>query len=232
MINKKAILLAMPDLPAGKETEWNKWLETDHIAKRIKLPGFISGRLFNAIEGHPNCLCLYDLESADVLLSDGYLKLRDKEDSLRSGPGSTSFLSLPHFFRGLYEQIYPEQGEYQIPNTKFILAVGHDGPPNREEELNAWYNTEHIPAMKRVPGFMSFRRFKAVEAESFSTGKYSETVKKMIQGTNATKYLAVYDLDSDRVLQSEAYLRERKSAWADWVLSWSTSRTLFLGRLI
>lgn len=233
MIKNRTLMVVMTDPPPEREEEWNKWYNTQHIPNRVNnIPGFVSARRFVAIEGQPKYLALYDLESIDVLASDSYLKLREKESAL--GPGSFESIArtLPNFSRGVYDQIYPEQGEYKIPETKFILAVGHDVPPNREEEFNAWYNTEHIPAMKRVPGYITFRRFKVSEEESSSAGKSSETLKEAIKRINTPEYLAVYDLANEKVLQSEAFLRERESPWCNWVRSWYTRRFRFLGRLI
>src|SRR5438445_350425 len=34
-----------------------------------------------------------------------------------------------------------------------------------EEEFNAWYNTEHLPELLALPGFLEARRYGAVEGE-------------------------------------------------------------------
>jgi hypothetical protein len=65
-----------------------------------------------------------------------------------------------------------------------------------EEEFHRWYEDEHIPERMAVPGFLTARRFRAIEG--------------------GPKYLAVYDLESPEVLASEPYLRltgDHKSAW-------------------
>ncbi len=66
-----------------------------------------------------------------------------------------------------------------------LLLVMIDVDPAHEEEFNRWYNEEHLPERQTCPGFLSARRFVAVEGEP--------------------KYLALYDLDSPDVLKSEAY---------------------------
>ena len=66
-----------------------------------------------------------------------------------------------------------------------LLLVMIDVDPEHEEEFNRWYNEEHLPERLACPGFLSGRRFVAVEGEP--------------------KYLALYDLESPDVLQSEAY---------------------------
>jgi len=204
-------MVRIGDVPPGIETEWNKWYDTEHIPNRLNIPGFLWARRFIAIEGEYKYLTLYDLNSIDALTSEAYLKLRDWEASLPPESFEAITPKLPRCSRGLYEQIHAEQESYQIPNTEFLLAVGHDVPPNREEEFNAWYDTEHPPAMNRVPGFITARRFMAVETQWASrTGRTAMS----------PKYVALYDLESEKILQSEAFLKEVNSPWSSSVRSW------------
>ncbi|KND55627.1 hypothetical protein BPUN_2302 [Candidatus Paraburkholderia kirkii] len=74
--------------------------------------------------------------------------------------------------------------------------------PHFEEEFNAWYDTEHLPERMAVPGFEAARRYVCV------SGRPS--------------YLAVYDMESRDVLESEAYLAvsfDRSSPWTKRVTS-------------
>ncbi len=74
-----------------------------------------------------------------------------------------------------------------LPKEKGLLLVTMDIDPEHEAEFNRWYEEEHLPERKTCPGFISARRFVSVEG--------------------GPKYLALYDLESVDVLQSEAYLR-------------------------
>ncbi len=231
-MTKKGILVTVRigEVPAAIEGAWNHWYHSKHIPSRLKVPGFLSARRFAVVEsenvlqiGGYKYLTLYDLSGVDVLTSEAYLKLRESEASLP--PTSFEFITqnLPNLSRGIYEQIYPEQGEYHIPHTNILFTVGHDVPSNREEEFNAWYNTEHIPAMNRVPGFVTARRFKVIETPMPpASGK---TV-------NSPKYLTLYDLESEKVFQSEAFLRETNSPWSSWVRSWYSRRIRLIAQRI
>ena len=70
-------------------------------------------------------------------------------------------------------------------NRRGLLLVMIDVDPEHEEEFNRWYNEEHLPERLSCPGFLSGRRFVAVEG--------------------GPKYLALYDLENPEVLQSEPY---------------------------
>jgi hypothetical protein len=75
------------------------------------------------------------------------------------------------------------------PPATGLLLVMMEVQPEFEEEFNRWYNEEHLPERLNCPGFLSARRFRIVEGQP--------------------KYLALYDLESPDVLQSEAYLKLR-----------------------
>jgi hypothetical protein len=66
------LLLFMADIDPALEVEFNRWYEEEHLSERMAIPGFITARRFQAIEGSPKYLALYDLESPDVLLSAPY----------------------------------------------------------------------------------------------------------------------------------------------------------------
>lgn len=68
-----------------------------------------------------------------------------------------------------------------------ILVVMTDIDPENEDELNTWYNEEHIPLILAVPGVLTARRYRAVEGQP--------------------KYLALYDVVDVRVLEQPEYLR-------------------------
>lgn len=220
---QKGILMIRTDVHPAIEAEWNHWYDTRHIGERLKIPGFYSVRRFVAIEGEPKYLTVYEMADVGVLKSEEYLKLRDRESSLPPSSFEIQTAKLPNFARGLYEQINPEKEQYRVPNTAVIFAVGHDVPPDKEEEFNAWYNTEHLPAMKRVPGFLTARRFRAADAPL--PGRAGARI-------SGPRYCALYDLESKDILRSEAFMREKDSPWSSWVRSWYTRRFRILGQRI
>ncbi len=71
-----------------------------------------------------------------------------------------------------------------------LLAVWTGVDPEVEAEFNEWYDKEHVPERLAVPGFLSGIRYTAVEGEP--------------------KYLALYELDNENVLKSDAYVKVSK----------------------
>lgn len=66
-----------------------------------------------------------------------------------------------------------------------LLLVMNDVPPDLDEELNRWYQEEHLAERLAVPGFRSARRYRAVGSQP--------------------AYMVLYTCDSIDVLTSPAY---------------------------
>ena len=218
------LLVRIREVPADKEASWNTWYDTVHLQNRLNKPGFLGARRYRALWGEYRYLTLYDLASLDALTSPPYLELRDWEKSLPPETFEWQTLRLPGFARGIYERIFPVEGSAQSPDAKILFTVGHDVPANREEEFNAWYNTEHLPAMVgRVPGFLAGRRFRLVETDLGARSGLR---------TPGPKYVTLYDLADDKVLDTDVFKKETQSPWSAWVRSWYTRRFRILATRI
>ena len=84
-----------------------------------------------------------------------------------------------------------------------LLLTMTEPPAYMEEEFNAWYDTEHLPERRSIPGFRSARRWVA----DCKPGE--------------GKYLATYELESPEVLRSPEYLSrfEKPSPWTQRCLA-------------
>jgi len=76
---------------------------------------------------------------------------------------------------------------------KFVYVVAVDIEPEWEDEVNRWYNEEHIPALCSVPGYFGARRYVAVDGEP--------------------KYLNWYEIDSMDTFNSEARHKAVDTPW-------------------
>jgi hypothetical protein len=70
--------------------------------------------------------------------------------------------------------------------NKGLLLVTMEPPASLEEEFNDWYDTEHLPQRRALPGFESGARYVCI--------------------AGWPKWLALYDLASPQVLETSAYL--------------------------
>ncbi len=232
MAKKQALIFIKLEPPEKKEAEWNNWYNSKHIPDRLAIPGFIAARRFIKLEGipkgfsiagEPKYLSLYDLTDINVLKDERYTKLREKEAALPPDSFEAITLKLPRFARGIYEQLFPEQGEYKPPQTKFVFVVGHEVPRNRQQEFNAWYNTEHILGVLKVPGIVAGRRFKL---------NTRDIAPMLVKGGSLTTFLTVYDIENEAALESEAFWKASVSPWSTWVRSWFTRKMCMLYKRI
>jgi hypothetical protein len=99
--------------------------------------------------------------------------------------------------------------------TEALLLTMMSPTRGGEAEFNDWVNTEHIPERLRIPGFRTALRFQ--------------------NKAPAPRYLAIYDVDDEKVLQGEAYLAisgGNLSPWSQRVLAGATARWRFSGSRI
>jgi hypothetical protein len=80
---------------------------------------------------------------------------------------------------------------------KYLFVVMLDVEPDKEEEFNELYNNEHIPFLLEVPGVLSAARYENVEGDE-----------------GVPKYLAIYEIESPDVPNSEAFRNAGNSG--DW----------------
>lgn len=79
---------------------------------------------------------------------------------------------------------------------KGLLLVLVDPAPTLEEELNDWYDTEHLPERAALPGFETALRFTALG--------------------DGPRYAAIYDLATIEVLESDAYRAVSGDNFSPW----------------
>jgi antibiotic biosynthesis monooxygenase (ABM) superfamily enzyme len=181
----KGLLTAWINMAPEDEEEFNRWYNTEHLQQRVDIPGFVYARRYLSLEGEPKYIALYGLEKADVVYGEAYAQVRENPT-----PWTRKMESLfQHFDRNIYDEIFT-YGESSREGAPYVLTVRVDVSPEMEEEFNAWYEEDHIPALVGVDGVRSARRYRAVE------------------GT--PKYLAVFELDNPELLKSEAWSEARE----------------------
>jgi len=194
MANKKgtALLMVWADVPADKEAEFNRWYNEEHIPERLAVPGFLSGARYEAVKSGPKHLACYELETAAVLDSPAYKKVRDNptEWTRRCSPdviGTT-------FIRNVYTMIHPAALTPSIANSGMApaLQIGRmDVAPEVDAEWNRWYSTVYVPNYEKVPGVIRGRRYRAV--------------------VGSPTYLTFYEFEHPLVSESKEWLAQQNA---------------------
>jgi hypothetical protein len=69
---KRHVLLALVNAAPGREEEFNRWYDQEHLADVLAIPGFVSARRYQAasaqLTGAPahGYLTLYEIETDDI----------------------------------------------------------------------------------------------------------------------------------------------------------------------
>ena len=184
----KGELIAAFDFSNVAEDEFNDWYDLEHIPERQRVPGFLSCQRWIGAENAKHSVATYDLDTLAVLKSPPCLAIGGENLSPWSKRVTARCQRLLRF-EG--EQILP--GDKTAPdNAGGLLLVGMTPAPDAETEFNAWYDTEHVPALARVPGVLSARRFRAANS-------------------SGPKYVALYHLAAPEVITGPDWKRASES---------------------
>ena len=169
MAQKKgtALLMVYVDVDIENDAEFNRWYNEEHIPERLSVPGFLDGARYEALKGGPRYLAVYELDSAEALQSDEYLRMSSNPTpwTQRMSPNVVG----RGFVRNVYTQIYPGGGD--DPDTLGrgmapALQIGRmDVPANLEAKYNDYYDTVRTPGNLQIPGCLFVRRYQAVEGD-------------------------------------------------------------------
>jgi hypothetical protein len=77
-----------------------------------------------------------------------------------------------------------------MSEAKALMTAWTHVPPEREEEFNAWYDTEHLPRIAALPGFVRGRRYVCDGATPKYLAWYDAVDETVEAGPHLKEYLA------------------------------------------
>ena len=189
----KGILAVAFDFSAAHADEFHDWYDLEHLPERQAIAGFGACERWLGSDEAKFAAATYDLETVDVLNSPAYLAVGYDNSS----PWTKRVVGqCKRLMRFEGEQITP--GAPNAPaNAGGLLINAMNVTAEAEEDFNAWYNEEHLPALGGVPGCLSARRYRSTEA-----------------GGGMHKYLAIYHLESPDVARSGAWKEAADTPWS------------------
>jgi hypothetical protein len=103
--------------------------------------------------------------------------------------------------------------------SKYIFVVSMDVDPDKEALFNEVYDTEHVPALRTVPGVHAGARFKG---EPFAMNLGGE--RKDVEHPGP-RYTAIYEIDGPHVLVSPEWAKAGEvGRWAKQVRPYTRNR--------
>jgi hypothetical protein len=184
----KGTLIAAMHMARAAEDEFHDWYDTEHLPERKRIGGFLVCQRWIGAHDPKISVATYDLDTLAVLKSPGYLAIGGENLSPWSKRVTRQVERLMRF-EG--DQILPGD---QLPPAEAggLLVNAMNIAPEFEAEFNEWYDKEHIPALRAVPGVLCARRFR---------------------GTGNRTYVALYHLATPEVQESAEWKRARESQW-------------------
>ncbi|KAI0692589.1 hypothetical protein C8T65DRAFT_669414 [Cerioporus squamosus] len=182
----EGILLVFSDPgSAVSEAEYNDWYDNEHVPIRIPIPAFQSWSRWVAVDGQkPAYFALYDLTDIDA---------REKDIISRIGV----------LDRRMYEKldvpVPPRKGDaYDVRSPgPYVIAVLMEVPPEFEEDLNNWYNEEHVDLLSKAPQWVRTTRY-------------------------VPKYLALHECTDPSVVEAEEFKAALATPWSKKVMEYAT----------
>ena len=190
----KGILAVAFNFTNAQADEFHDWYDLEHIPERERVPGFGLCERYIDIANPRQAVAIYDLDSLDVLNTPAYQAIGGDNLSVWSKRITAKCDRLLRF-----DGIQINPGNLPSPaGAGGLVLVSMVIAPGLEQDFNAWYDTEHIPALSSVPGVMAGRRYKAAQAEA-----------------KGLRYTAIYHLTGTDVLDGDAWQTAATSPWTE-----------------
>jgi hypothetical protein len=160
-------------------------------------------------------------QGADDVTVQAYAAVEHDETYVYCRPTSAASADTLARVRAIATRSYPEARQRLLENVSDLPGASHGQPAPwhyivetdvleaAEQDLNDWYDQEHLPGLASVPGTVRAQRYACREA--------------------SPRYHACYDLATLETFGSPPWLAVRASAWSDRVRPSfrNTKRTMF-----
>ena len=191
------LLLVYSDVAPEHNEEYNRWYNEEHIPERLSIPGVLDAARYEAAQGGPRYLAVYELSSYEAWHSEAWQQwLREPTPwSRRMSPGVIG----TEYIRNLYRRVHPADvpPETAAAGMSPVLLVGRMSVPDAlDAKFNAAYNNERLPLCLGIPGYIRARRWEAV--------------------MGGPRYATVHEMESLAVPESEGWENWRTAVTPVW----------------
>jgi len=125
-MKKQGILALWQDCVAGQEAVLERWYQSEHLAERLGVPGFLRGRRYEAVEAHQQYFTYYETATPEVLISPPYRERVDNPTPLTRTIMSDVFLKMSRTICRVERRIGEIRGA-QAVTAKLSNAAVVDG---------------------------------------------------------------------------------------------------------
>jgi hypothetical protein len=181
------------DFSTAHADEFHDWYDREHIPERMRVPGFLNAERWIADDNPAIHVATYDLNSPAVLSSEPYNAVAGANQS----PWTKRVTAMcRRIMRYEGEQLVPGNLT-AAPGAGGLLVASMTPDSGAEADFNDWYNNEHLPNLRAVPGVLGARRYCATDTES------------------ERRYLSLYHLKDASVSRSDAWATASNTPWTE-----------------
>ncbi|KAJ6493561.1 hypothetical protein C8R47DRAFT_1118743 [Mycena vitilis] len=205
----EALLLVLLEGGANvQEAELNGWYGDEHVLGKLNVPQGKSAIRYKAVDSQtPTWLALYDIETPEVTKKPeaNSHTFDDNEKAILSKIGGLSSRTYIHM--GTFT--HPDTSPESLP-SRYILVVNLEmKTPEGEDDLNKWYDEEHMDLLSKIPGWKQGRRYKLVD--------YCQQGEMMVDKP-VSKYLAIHEFTENNFLESPEFKHATSTEWRSRVM--------------
>ncbi len=155
----RGMLFSQMEPPGGAEEQFHEWYDTDHIPARLVLPGFAGATRYQALDGQPRYLAIYDIDDMGVLDSPEYRQLK-------AAPSAMTVHMLATV-NGFTRFTCAELADSGRPSRRgeFLAVVAFAVPPEDLDQFDDWYDTEHSGMLLKAEDWLRVRRYRVLSGE-------------------------------------------------------------------
>ncbi|KAF2431385.1 putative alpha/beta hydrolase [Tothia fuscella] len=202
------LYVTMAPQPSLTPAQFHDWYQNEHAPGRLRLPYiFINGFRYKATDGEsPEWMAIYDVTDMEYLTKDVYTSLRKEpkqsqreKDTMKQIKVGRKFYDLvsskeSRDFKNL-EDVKYEGVESNVMIAVFVTLKD----PSKKDEVDKWYEEEHISMLSRVPGWRRSRRFITSHLEPLSPEE--------------TEYVSLHEYAPDNGLGGEEFKSATSTPW-------------------
>jgi len=78
MTSGTGLLVVWTDVTSESEAEFNEWYDKEHVPQLLTIPGILTGRRYQAVEGKPKYIAIYEMADEKVWESPAFREVREK----------------------------------------------------------------------------------------------------------------------------------------------------------
>lgn len=214
------LYVTMKPNPELSQDQFHDWYNNEHGPMRLRFPFFRNGFRYRATDlanpatkEAPEWLAWYDVTDMAEMTKEPYTALRQPPIQSQRERDTMKQIKVDRkFFDFVYSRQSEDfcelekvshEGEKNVLVSVFQDLYTGDGLEGREQELQKWYEEEHIPMLSKIQGWRRTRLFVTATIENKEKEKY--------------EYVAIHEYAPENGLDGPAYQAAISTPWRNQV---------------